>query len=178
MSTAALTPNLAPVTPQPVSAANSVPASTPAPIPAETFAQKVAAVEHKVVSIMEAIGNDFQKGLTYTVKYLPLAATLAGFIFPAAVAPLATAETTADLLQKTITGVEQKYAASGIATGTGEQKSAEVLTLVSGAVTTLLADPAIKKGLAAANLTVDAAYLQRLITAVVSYLNVQGIVTT
>jgi len=130
---------------------------------------------NKFVSILEAIGKDFEKGLTDVVKYLPLADTVAGFLFPAAVAPLAAATSTADLLQNAISTVEQKYAASGAQSGTGVQKSAEVLTLTNSAITTMLTDPTVQKGLSAAGITVDATYVQNMINAVVGFLNLQGV---
>ena len=65
--------------------------------------------------------------------------------------------------------VEQKYAASGIQSGTGTQKLAEVMTLAGAAVTTLLTQ---------ANIEVSTAYVQSLISAVVAILNVQTMPAT
>lgn len=145
-----------------------------APITPAAPESEAKKIEQEFVGILEAIGKDFEKGLTVAVKYLPAAATLAGFIYPPSVAVLAPAITTADLLQKVIAAAEQRYAAMGQQDGTGAQKAADVLTVVSGAVTTLLADPTVEKGLAAAKITVSPAYIQNLVNAVVAILNVQA----
>jgi len=65
----------------------------------------------------------------------------------------------------TVLEVEQKYAASGVQSGTRAQKPAEVLALTSSAVTTLLKQ---------AGVTADTSYVQNLISAVVAILNVQS----
>ena len=129
---------------------------------------------NKFISILEAIGKDFEKGLVFAVKYLPPVARLAGLIFPAAIAPMTEAISVADLLQNAVASVEQKYAAAGVQNGTGAQKSAEVLTLASSAVTSLLSAPDVEKGLAAAGITVDATYISNLVNGVVAILNLQG----
>jgi len=61
--------------------------------------------------------------------------------------------------------VEQKYAASGVQSGTGAQKLAEVMLLTESAVTTLLAKAGVE---------VSTAYLQSVVSAVVAILNVQS----
>lgn len=127
------------------------------------------------LSIMKKIGSLFMEGLTEAIKYLPGVEVLTSFIFPPAVAGEQVALSTAELLQNAIVTVEQKYAASGVQTGTGTQKAAEVLTLTKAAVTTMLADPTVAKGLAAAGITVDANYIQGLISAIVTFLNIQGV---
>ncbi len=137
----------------------------------------VSTVENDVVSVLEFIGKEFEKGLTFAVKYLPEASVIAGFVFPAAVAPLAEATSAADLLQNAIALTEQKYAASGVQSGTGAQKAAEVLTLANSAVTTLLSDATVQSGLKAAGISVNTSYINRLVSAIVSILNVQGVVT-
>jgi hypothetical protein len=60
--------------------------------------------------------------------------------------------------------IEQKYAALGTAAGTGAQKLAEALTIVTPTVTQLLT---------AEGLPVNAEYIQNVINAVVAILNVQ-----
>ncbi len=130
------------------------------------------------ITLLEKIGQDFEKGLTDAVKYLPAAATLASIIFPAAAAPLAEAVSVTDLIQNGVATVEQKYAASGVQSGTGAQKSAEVLTLTHSAVTTLLATPAVASELKAAGITVNSDYIGNLISAIVGILNVQGVTGT
>jgi hypothetical protein len=61
--------------------------------------------------------------------------------------------------------VEQKYAAAGVEKGTGTQKLAEVMQLAGDAVTSLLTSAGIKS---------DNDYIQKLVSAVVSILNVQA----
>lgn len=147
-----------------------------------SFSTSAKAVEstmaNEFVTILQKIGSIFEKGLSEAVKYLPLASTLAGFLFPPAVAPLAAATTVADLLQNAVAEVEQKLAAQGNQTGTGAQKLATVLTIVTSSVTGLLADPTVAAELKKAGITVNTAYITNLVNAVVSFLNVQGVVTT
>lgn len=118
----------------------------------------------KFVGLLETIGKDFVKGLGYAVQYAVPVEKLVGLLFPAAT-PVATEVGDAtSLIQNAVILVEQKYAASGVQNGTGAQKSAEVLTLVSQAVTSLLTK---------AGITADATYLQALVSAVVAILNAQ-----
>ena len=135
-------------------------------------------MSNKFISIMEKIGSLFKEGITEIIKYLPPIELLSSLLFPAAVAPEQAALSTAELLQNAIATVEQKYAASGVQSGTGAQKAAEVLTITEGAVTTMLADPTVQKGLAEAGITVDSTYINNLISAVVGFLNVQGVTGT
>jgi hypothetical protein len=130
---------------------------------------------NKFVSVLETIGKDFQKGLTEVVKFLPAATTLAGFIFPASVAPLESATVVANLLQTAISEAEQKLAAVGTQDGTGPQKLATVITLVTGAVTSLLAEPTVSAALAHEGISVDTTYITNLVNAVVAFLNIQGV---
>ena len=114
--------------------------------------------------VLEAIGKDFAKGLTWAVQYGLPVEKLVGLLFPAA-APATTALADATtLIQNAVVLVEQKYAASGVQAGTGAQKLAEVLTLAGDAVTSLLAS---------AGITAAADYVQTLVSAVVAILNVQ-----
>jgi hypothetical protein len=129
-------------------------------------------VETKVEAVLAKIAEDFELGLEEVVKYLPEADEIAGMIFPPAVAPLAAATSVADLLQNAIALAEQKYAAAGVSAGTGTQKAATVLTVSESAVTTLLADPTVQSELSAAGITVSSTYINGLITAIVSILNV------
>jgi hypothetical protein len=118
----------------------------------------------KFVSVLETIGKGFMKGLTWAVAFSVPVEKLIALIFPT-LAP--EAEGVADattLIQNAVLLVEQKYAASGVQDGTGEQKLAEVLTLTQQAVTSLLAK---------AGITADTDYIQNLISAVVGILNVQ-----
>lgn len=140
-----------------------------------SVAAVVVADVKKFESVLIVVGKDFEKGLTVAVKYLPEADVLAGFIFPAAVAPLTAATTTADLLQKAIVTVEQKYAASNAQTGSGAAKASEVLILTQGAVTTLLSDATVQAGLSKAGIAVNPTYISNLVSAIVGFLNVQGV---
>ena len=117
------------------------------------------------VSVLEAIGKGFAKGLEWAVTYAIPVEKLVGTLFPSA-APVTTglADATA-LVQKAVLLVEQKYAAAGMQGGTGVQKLAEVMTLVGPVVTQLLA---------AAGVAASTTYVQSLINAVVAILNVQA----
>jgi hypothetical protein len=119
---------------------------------------------NKFISIMEAIGRDAKKIFTEVTKYLPEAATLAKLLFPAQTATVAGVVNAVGLVQQAVALIEQKYAALGTAAGTGAQKLAEALTIVTPTVTQLLA---------AEGLPVNAEYIQNVINAVVAILNVQ-----
>lgn len=119
---------------------------------------------NKFLTVMEAIGKDAKVVLTQVEKYLPSAATLAGLLFPAQSATVAGVVNSVGLIQQAVTLIEQKYAAMGAATGTGAQKLAEALSIVTPTVTQLLS---------AEGVPVNAAYIQKLTNAVVAILNVQ-----
>ena len=118
------------------------------------------------VGVLEIVGKDFAKGLKWAVTYAIPVERLVALLFPAA-APVATevADATA-LIQSAVLLVEQKYAASGVQSGTGQQKLAEVLLLAGDAVTALLA----KAGIAS-----SVEYVSRLVSAVVAILNAQPV---
>ena len=119
-------------------------------------------------SVLETVGKGFAKGLKWAVEYAVPVEKLVGLLFPAA-APVANEVADAtSLIQTAVLLVEQKYAASGVESGTGAQKLAEVMLLTEQSVTALLAK---------AGITVDTSYLQSLISAVVAILNVQGVVS-
>jgi hypothetical protein len=116
------------------------------------------------VSVLETIGKGFEKGLKWAVKYSVPVERLVGLLFPAA-APVANEVADAtSLIQTAVLLVEQKYAASGVQSGTGTQKLAEVMLLTEQAVTALLT----KAGIATST-----PYLQSVVSAVVAILNVQ-----
>jgi hypothetical protein len=119
--------------------------------------------------ILTAIGKDFEKGLTWAVKYAVPVEKLVALIFPLAAPTATTLADATTLIQNAVLEVEQKYAASGIQSGTGTQKLAEVMTLAGSAVTTLLTQ---------ANVESSPAYVQSLISAVVAILNVQAMPAT
>jgi len=120
------------------------------------------------VSVMETIGKGFAKGLKWAVEYAVPVEKLVGLLFPAAAPIVNEVADATSLIQTAVLLVEQKYAASGAQSGTGAQKLAEVMLLTEQSVTALLAK---------AGITVDASYLQSLISAVVAILNVQGVVS-
>jgi hypothetical protein len=117
------------------------------------------------VSVLETIGKGFAKGLKWAVEYAIPVERLVGLLFPAA-APVANelADATS-LIQTAVLLVEQKYAASGVANGTGAQKLAEVMLLTEQSVTALLAK---------AGITTDSSYIAKVVSAVVAILNVQS----
>ena len=116
------------------------------------------------MGVLEAVGKDFGKGLKWAATYAVPIEKLTGMLFPAA-APVANeiADATA-LIQSAVVLVEQKYAASGVQSGTGAEKLGEVMLLVTDAVTQLLGK---------AGITATGAYIARLVSAVVGILNVQ-----
>ena len=116
------------------------------------------------MSVLQAVGKDFAKGLKWAVQYAVPAERLVALLFPAA-APVANEVASATtLIQNAVLLVEQRFAASGTASGTGAQKLAEVLSLAGDAVTTLLAK---------AGVPVTTDYMEKLVSAVVAILNVQ-----
>lgn len=117
------------------------------------------------VSVLEAVGKDFVKGLKWALTYAVPVERLVGLIFPTSAPVVAEAIDATTLIQSAVVLVEQKYAAAGVQSGTGEQKLAEVLLLVGQAVTSLLAK---------AGITATSDYVANLVSAVVAILNVQG----
>ena len=121
------------------------------------------------IGLLEAIGKGFEKGLQWAVTYAIPVEKLVGTLFPAA-APVTTGIADATtLLQNAVLLVEQKYAAAGAQTGTGEKKLAEVMLLVGPVVTQLLTE---------AGIAANASYIQNLVAAVVAILNVQSMPAT
>jgi hypothetical protein len=118
----------------------------------------------KFVGFLEAIGKLFMKGLSFAVTYAVPVEKLVALLFPAAApAALGVANATA-LIQNAVIAVEQKYAASGVQSGTGAQKAAEVLLLTEQAVIALLKQDGIEA---------DTTYVQSLVNAIVGILKVQ-----
>jgi hypothetical protein len=116
------------------------------------------------IGVLETVGKDFAKGFSWAISYAVPAEKLAALLFPQFAPELTTVATATTLIQNAVLMVEQKYAASGVAEGTGTQKAAEVLLLAGDAVTSLLEK---------AGITSDTTYIQGLISAVVAILNVQ-----
>jgi hypothetical protein len=116
------------------------------------------------LSVLEAIGKDFEKGLTWAVEYAVPVERLVGLLFPPAMPVIGAVADATSLIQGAVLMVEQKYAASGAQSGTGSQKLAEVMALAGTAVASLL-----RQGGIAAN----GNYVESLVSAVVGVLNVQ-----
>lgn len=162
----------------PVAAAVSTPVL---PESSTAKAEENVPMANEFISILDKIALDAEKVgevlLTDAVKYLPFATTLAGFIFPAAVVPLQGATAVADLLQTAVAEAEQKLAAAGLKGDVGPQKLATVLSIVTSAVTSLLGESTISAALAKVGIVVNTTYITNLVNAVVSFLNVQGVVS-
>ena len=119
--------------------------------------------------VLQTIGKEFEKGLTWVVQYAVPVEKLVALLFPASAPAATTLADATTLIQNAVLEVEQKYAASSAQNGTGAQKLAEVMTLTSSAVTALLKQ---------AGVTADTSYVQSLVSAVVAILNVQAMPTT
>jgi hypothetical protein len=117
------------------------------------------------VSVLEAVGKGFEKGLTWAVTYAVPVENLVGLLFPSAAPVMNEVVDATSLIQTAVLLVEQKYAASGVQSGTGAQKLNEVMLLTESAVTGLLAKAGVQ---------VDSSYLQSVVSAVVAILNVQS----
>jgi hypothetical protein len=117
------------------------------------------------VSVLETIGKGFAKGLKWAVEYAVPVEKLVGLLFPAAAPVVNELADATSLIQTAVLLVEQKYAASGVQSGTGAQKRAEVMLLTEQSVTALLA----KAGISA-----DTSYIESVVSAVVAILNVQN----
>ena len=117
------------------------------------------------VSVLEAVGKGFEKGLKWAVTYAVPVEKLVGLLFPSAAPVVNEVVDATSLIQTAVLLVEQKYAASGVQSGTGAQKLNEVMLLTESAVTGLLAKAGVQ---------VDSSYLQSVVSAVVAILNVQS----
>ncbi len=115
------------------------------------------------LSVMKKIGEDCLKALEEVVKYLPSASALAAVIFPGSTGTISGVVNAVNLIQNAVVTVEQKMAAAGKAAGSGPQKLADVLTIVTPVVTDLLN----KEGIHA-----DQQYITNIVNAVVAILNV------
>ena len=117
------------------------------------------------VTVLEAVGKGFEKGLKWAVTYAVPVEKLAGLLFPSAAPVVNEVVDATSLIQTAVMLVEQKYAGSGVQSGTGAQKLNEVMLLTESAVTGLLAKAGVQ---------VDSSYLQSVVSAVVAILNVQS----
>ena len=118
------------------------------------------------LSVMKKIGEDIKIAFEDVVKYLPAAASLASLIFPAQAGAIQVGVTSIDLIQKAVATVEQKFTAAGAPSGTGPQKLANVLSIVTPTVTQLLTAEGVKN--------VDTALVTNITNAVVAILNVSS----
>lgn len=117
------------------------------------------------IGVLETIGKDFVKGLGWASKYAVPAEKLTALLFPSIAPEMTAAASATTLIQNAVLIVEQKYAATGNAKGTGAQKLAEVMLLAGDAVTSLLNQ---------AGIHADTDYIKSVISAVVGILNVQA----
>jgi hypothetical protein len=113
-------------------------------------------MSNKFVSILEAIGKDFQKGVLKVLPYAAGAGEAAVAAFAPALGPMFNSTVSAVAL------AEQKYAALGKQTGTGASKLADVVQLMG---------PVIAAGLADAGKANDTAAVQGYVSSVVTILN-------
>lgn len=143
----------------------AAPATAQTTIPAVKPEAEGVTVANKFIGFLEAVGKDFEKDLVWAVKEAPAVGSLVTLLVPEASSDVAAAETGLNLVQNAVITVEQKYAAQGIQNGTGTQKLADVTALAGSAVTSLLTQAGVK------NVTTD--YIQSLISAVVSIMNIQ-----
>lgn len=116
------------------------------------------------IGVLEAVGKGFEKGLKWALTYAIPVEKLLVLLFPAAAPIAAEVIDATTLIQNAVLLVEQKYAASGVQSGTGAQKLAEVLLLTEQAVAALLAKAGIDS---------DSDFIASIVSAVVAILNVQ-----
>lgn len=116
------------------------------------------------IGVLEAVGKGFEKGLKWALTYAIPVEKLLVLLFPAAAPIAAEVIDATTLIQNAVLLVEQKYAASGVQSGTGAQKLAEVLLLTEQAVAALLTK---------AGIDADSDFIASIVSAVVAVLNVQ-----
>lgn len=116
------------------------------------------------IGVLEAVGKGFEKGLKWALTYAIPVEKLLVLLFPAAAPTAAEVIDATTLIQNAVLLVEQKYAASGVQSGTGAQKLAEVLLLTGQAVAALLTK---------AGIDADSDFIASIVSAVVAVLNVQ-----
>lgn len=122
----------------------------------------------KLTSIMDKIGHDVKVIWGDVEKYLPEVSALAAVIFPGEAGAIAGVVNSVGLIQQAVATVEAKFAATGDPTGTGPQKLAQVLAIVTPSVTQLLSS---------AKIEANTAQITSIVNAVVAVLNVQSTVT-
>lgn len=135
-----------------------------------SFVSTVEKDAKKLLSVLELVAKDADKGLVVVVKYLPEASVIAQLLFPAEAAAIQAGTSVtisvANVIQTSVAEVEAK--AKLIPAGlTGAQKSADVLQIVSQVVISQLSTLGIKNS--------DTAYVQSLVNAVVALLNIPSV---
>jgi hypothetical protein len=113
-------------------------------------------MSNKFVTVLEAIGKDFEKGLSAILPYAQTMGETAVSLFAPSLGPLFNSTVTV------VAAAEQKYAALGKQSGTGPSKLADVLQI---------AEPVIAQGLAAAGKASDTAAVTNYVNSVVTVLN-------
>jgi hypothetical protein len=116
------------------------------------------------MSVLEATGKGFEKGLHWAVTYAVPVEKLVALLFPAAAPAISGIADATSLVQTAVLMVEQKYSAAGTQSGTGTQKLADVM---------LMAGPVVTQLLTQSGIPVSTSYVQSLVSAVVAILNVQ-----
>ena len=111
---------------------------------------------NKFVSWLEAVGKDFQKGLSFLLPWAAGAGEVAVSAFAPALGPMFNSTVSAVVL------AEQKYAVLKQQTGSGPSKLKDVVTLMG---------PVIAQGLADAGRANDAPAVQTYVNSVVAVLN-------
>jgi hypothetical protein len=154
--------------PTPVAAVAPIaPAAAPAK---ESFLQKVEGVFEKdgkkVLSVMDAVAQDADKGLVFVLKYAPRVESLVAIAFPGATVPLQTGVAVLTLVQNAVIATKQKAALINASTATSAEKEAEEVALVGSTVNTLLTQ---------AGVTEAQADINKLIALVVAALNIQPV---
>lgn len=149
-------------TEKPVSTAAVVAAA-----PKESFIQTIEADAKKVWSVIEIVGKDADKGLSFASQYLPEVASLAAVFFPQEQAVFTGVVNAVSLIQKAVVDIKQKSALlpAGL---TETQMVAEELALVGPEVTQLLADEGI---------SADNAFITKIINGVVAILDARQVAT-
>jgi hypothetical protein len=117
---------------------------------------------NKFVTFLEDVGHDFKVGLSKLDPIVKKAIVIA----QAAEAPIAGLDPALGVIfttvVSTVSSIEQKFAAMGQQTGTGVQKLAEAVTILS---------PVVTQAFTAAGKAADNVTVQNYISAVVNFLN-------
>lgn len=113
-------------------------------------------------SFLTAVGQDFKKGLDYTLRLEPAVEAGLQIADPPVAALL-------HVTTATILSVEQKFTAMGAQSGTGPQKAAQSIQIL---------EPLVKSILTPYGITVDTEYIQKYIDSFVAILNLLPAIST